>query len=255
MPRPVQRGIARRSGPVSKHRAPDVLAKYLDPQVALTLHHAHPWEVSSRDATTIQCQLAPLVREEPIDRDAVQTVAGLDVSVRGNRVRAAIVVLSLPSMDVVDHAIWEGPVAFPYVPGLLSFREVPAILPALEQLEALPDVLMLDAQGRAHPRRFGLACHLGVLLDRPALGVAKTILVGRHSELAEPRGSHTELVHRGETVGMVVRTREGVKPVYVSVGHRMTLSDACQLTVQLATRYKLPKPTHLAHRLSYRGEL
>ena len=223
--------------------------------MTLDLHHAHAWDVSPREAVEVQRRLEPLVREEPVDWDAVRTVAGLDVSVRGDRVRAAIVVLDVRSQDVVDEAIWEGPVAFPYVPGLLSFREVPALLPALERLRALPDVLMLDAQGRAHPRRFGLACHLGVLLDRPALGVAKTIFVGRHGPVGEAKGSGAELVHNGEVVGMAVRTREKVKPVFVSVGHRVTLRDACLLTVRLATRYKLPHPTHLAHRLSYDGTL
>ena len=203
----------------------------------------------------MQRELAPLVREEPLAPEAIGTVAGLDVSVRGDRVRAAVVVLDARTLEVRDQAIWEGPTPFPYVPGLLSFREIPAILPALEQLRALPDVLMLDAQGRAHPRRFGLACHLGVLLDRPALGVAKSILVGRHGPLAEKKGSGTELIHKDEVVGMALRTREGVKPVYVSVGHRVTLHGACRLVVRLATRYKLPQPTHLAHRLSYRGTL
>ena len=221
----------------------------------LSLHHAHAWDVSTREAFDIQRQLAPLVREEPVAWGATQTIAGLDVSVRGDRVRAAAVVLDVGTLEVLDHAIWEGPVAFPYVPGLLSFREVPAILPALEQLRHLPDVLMLDAHGRAHPRRFGLACHLGVLLDRPALGVAKTRLVGQHAGLATAKGSRTELVHAGETVGEVIRTRAGVKPVYVSVGHRMTLEDASSLALRLATRFKLPQPTHLAHRLSYRGRL
>ncbi|OZC01873.1 deoxyribonuclease V [Rubricoccus marinus] len=223
--------------------------------MTLDLHHAHPWDVTPKEAVQIQRDLAPLVREEPLAFDAVRTVAGLDVSVRDDRVRAAIVVLDVREMAVVDQAIWEGPTPFPYVPGLLSFREVPAILPALEQLGALPDVLMLDAQGYAHPRRFGLACHLGVLLERPAFGVAKSILVGKHGPLAEKKGSGTELIHNDETVGMAVRTRENVKPVYVSVGHRVTLRDACLLTVRLATKYKLPMPTHLAHRLSYRGEL
>ena len=223
--------------------------------MTLDLHHAHDWDVSPREAVAIQRQLEPLVREEPVDWDAVRTVAGLDVSVRGDRVRAAIVVLDVREMAVVDQSTWEGPVAFPYVPGLLSFREVPALLPALEQLQAVPDVLMLDAQGRAHPRRFGLACHLGVLLDRPALGVAKTIFVGRHGELGAKKGSGVELVDTGDVVGMAVRTREKVKPVFVSVGHRITLKQACQLTVRLAVRYKLPEPTRLAHRLSYAGAL
>ena len=226
----------------------------------MQLHHAHSWDVSPKEAVAIQRDLAPLVEEVPLDLDAVATVAGLDVSVRDDRVRAAIVVLRLPtpsapSFEVVDQAIWEGPVAFPYVPGLLSFREVPAILPALEQLSVVPDVFMLDAQGYAHPRRFGLACHLGVLLEKPALGVAKTILVGRHGPLGEAKGSAADLVHKNETVGVALRTRENVKPVYVSVGHRITLDDAARLTLGLAVKYKLPEPTRLAHRLSYKGTL
>ena len=222
-----------------------------------TLHHEHGWDVSPGEAVEIQRRLAGLVREEPLDWDAVRTVAGLDVSVRDDRVRAAVVVLDVRAGDaVVDQAVWEGPVAFPYVPGLLSFREVPAILPALDRLREPPDVYMLDAQGRAHPRRFGLACHLGVLLDAPALGVAKSILVGRvEGALDEAKGGQAPLVHKGETVGVALRTREGVHPVYVSVGHRVTLRDAGRLALRLATRYKLPQPTHLAHRLSYKGEL
>jgi len=223
--------------------------------MTLDLHHAHPWDVSPKEAVAIQRRLAPLVREEPVEWDAIQTVAGLDVSVRGDQVRSAVVVMNTRTMEVVSHAIWEGPVAFPYVPGLLSFREVPAILPALRQLDVLPDVLMLDAHGRAHPRRFGLACHLGVLLDRPALGVGKTVFVGTHNELATEKGHSVELVHRDETVGVVLRTRTRVKPVYVSVGHRMTLEDASSLALRCATRYKLPEPTRLAHLLSYKGEL
>ena len=223
---------------------------------ALRLHHAHAWDLTPTEAVAVQRELEPRVREAPLDLDALATVGGLDVSVRGDRVRAAVVVLDAATAGVVDHAVWEGPVAFPYVPGLLSFREVPALLPALERLRALPDVLVLDAQGRAHPRRFGLACHLGVLLDRPAVGVAKTRFVGRPAgELGEAKGSAVELVHRGETVGQAVRTRERVKPVFVSVGHRATLADAVALTLRFAVRYTLPEPTRLAHRLSYAGEL
>lgn len=221
-----------------------------------TLHHAHRWDLSPTEAVALQRELAPLVREEPLDLDAVETVAGLDVSVRDNRVRAAAVVYDVRRRTVVDHAIWEGPAVFPYVPGLLSFREVPAILPALDQLAVTPDVYMLDAQGLAHPRRFGLACHLGVLLDAPTLGVAKSILVGRVEEpLGDDKGSMAPLIHRGETVATALRTRANVKPVYVSVGHRITRLQATELALRLTERVKLPQPTHLAHRLSYRGSL
>ncbi|HYE96929.1 MAG TPA: endonuclease V [Rubricoccaceae bacterium] len=220
----------------------------------VTLHHAHPWDLTPSEAIAVQKQLAPLVREERLDLDSLTTVGGLDVSVREDRVRAAAVVIRLADMETVDEAIWEAPVAFPYVPGLLSFREVPALLPALEQLRAMPDAWMLDAQGRAHPRRFGLACHLGVLLDCPALGVAKTLLVGRYANLEEEKGSTVDLVHRGEVVGRAVRTREKVNPVFVSVGHRITLDDAVALALRLTGKTKLPEPTRRAHNLSYRGQ-
>lgn len=225
------------------------------PAVTLDLHHEHPFDVSPTEAVAIQRRLEGLVRERPLDVAAVRTVGGLDVSVREDRVRAAAVVLDAATLSVIDQAIWEGPVAFPYVPGLLSFREVPALLPALEKLRALPDVLVLDAHGRAHPRRFGLACHLGVLLDRPTVGVAKTLFVGRYETLGEAKGSTSALVHRKEVVGEVVRTRDNVLPVFVSVGHRCTLADAVALTLRTTGRYKIPEPTRLAHTLSYRGAL
>ncbi len=220
----------------------------------MRLHHEHPWDVAPREAIAIQRDLAEHVRFEPLPAD-LDTVAGVDVSVRGDRVRTAIVVLRTDDFEVVDQVTWEGPVAFPYVPGLLSFREMPAVLPALERLSTQPDVFILDAQGYAHPRRFGLACHLGVLLDKPAIGVAKTRLVGRHDAPGPEKGSRTPLVHDGETIGSVVRTRERVNPVFVSVGHRATLDDAVALTLRCATRFKLPMPTHLAHRLSKHGAL
>ena len=224
----------------------------------MRLHHTHPWDVPPKDAVAIQRRLAERVRFEPLP--PLRTVCGVDVSVREDRARAALVVLRLdddPERDLepVDQATWEGPVAFPYVPGLLSFREMPAVLPALEKLSAEPDAFVLDAQGLAHPRRFGLACHLGVLLEKPAVGVAKTRLVGRHAEPGPEKGDAAALTHRGETVGRVVRTRAKVNPVFVSVGHRCTLEDAVALTLRCATTYKLPLPTHLAHRLSKYGTL
>ena len=217
----------------------------------MTLAHAHPFDVTPKEAIAEQRRLEPLVREPPLDVAAVRTVGGLDVSVRGDRVAAAVVVLDAATLEVVDQAVWEGPVAFPYVPGLLSFREIPALLPALERLEALPDVLMLDAHGRAHPRRFGLACHLGVLLDRPALGVAKSLYVGNYADLGEEKGDTAPLVYKSETVGMAVRTRARVLPVFVSVGYGCTLADAVALALATTGRFKLPEPTRLAHRLSY----
>lgn len=213
----------------------------------------HPEDISAQEAVALQRELVNQVREEPLP--PLETVAGVDVSVREGRVRAALVILSLSDLEVVDTATWEGPVAFPYIPGLLSFRELPAIWPALRRLSVEPDVFLLDAQGRAHPRRFGLACHLGVLLDKPSVGVAKSRLVGRYEEPGPAKGDASELVHRGEVVGQVLRTREGVNPVFVSVGHRTTLADAVDLVLRCTTRFKLPLPTHLAHRLSKYGKL
>ena len=142
---------------------------------------------------------------------------------------------------------------FPYISGLLSFREMPAILPALEQLAVVPDVFMTDSQGLAHPRRFGLACHLGIVLERPAFGVAKTRLTGEYDEPALYKQAKSPLYaskNRIEVLGSVVRTRPRVKPVFVSIGHRITLDEAVALTLQSTTRYRLPEPTRLAHRLS-----
>lgn len=224
----------------------------------LPLRHAHPWDLAPREAIEVQRKLAPEVRVEPLHAQP-STVVGLDVSVRGDRVRAAGVVTETEDWTPLATATWEGPVAFPYVPGLLSFREIPALLPVLDDLAtqrgALPDVLMLDAHGLAHPRRFGLACHLGVLLDRPALGVAKKRFVGTYDEPGPDKGAQSPLMHQDEVIGTVLRTRTRVKPVFVSVGHRITLEEATALSLRAAMRTKLPEPNRLAHRLSYRGAL
>ncbi len=217
----------------------------------VNLHHAHPWQVSPAEAVAIQRDLAGKVRAEPL-AGKIQTIAGVDVSIRGQALQTAITVLSLPDLAVVDEVTWQGTVQFPYIPGLLSFREMPAILPALEKLSTEPDVFMTDSQGLAHPRRFGLACHLGVLLDKPAFGVAKTRYIGRYVEPGMAKGSRSPLEDKGELIGSVVRTRDKVKPVFVSLGHLVTLEDAVQLTLACATRYKIPEPTRLAHKLSKR---
>ena len=215
---------------------------------------SHDWNVSTDEAKRIQRRLASEVTERALP-DGVETVAGIDVSVRDDTAQAAVSVLRLPELDVVDEAIHRCEVPFPYVPGLLSFREMPAVLPALERLHSTPDVFVTDSHGAAHPRRFGLACHLGVLLDVPAIGVAKSILVGApQGELGPEKGSRVPLVDDGETVGTVLRTRTDVNPVYVSVGHRCTLDGAADLMLDCSPRYKIPEPTRQAHKLSRKTE-
>lgn len=218
------------------------------------LNHGHDWDVSTADAVLIQHELAGSVREEALTT-VPTTVAGVDVSFRrrGYKDYAAqcgVAVLSLPDLELVDSAQWTGDITFPYVPGLLSFREIPAVIKALERLSVRPDVFMTDGQGLAHPRRFGLACHLGVALDIPTFGVAKKKLVGEYMGLAPERGSHEALTHRGELVGAAVRTRAAVKPVFVSIGHRITLAEAVELALTCAPRFKIPEPTRMAHHFS-----
>lgn len=215
----------------------------------LTLHHAHPWDLDPEGAITLQRRLAQLVKEEPWPQPP-RSVGGVDMSVRGDQVQAAVVVLQLPELTPVDQATWRGQVEFPYIPGLLSFREVPAVLRTLEQLKTLPDVLMADGQGRAHPRRFGLACHLGVLLDWPTIGVAKSRLYGMHDEPSPEQGAYTPLRAGGDVLGVALRTRAQTRPVYVSVGHRATLNQAIALTLSCTIRYRIPEPTRRAHLLS-----
>ncbi|WP_103020805.1 deoxyribonuclease V [Salinibacter altiplanensis] len=211
---------------------------------------SHDWNVSTDEAKRIQRRLASEVAETALPND-VETVAGVDVSVRDDRAQAAVSVLRMPEMGVTDEAVHRCEVPFPYVPGLLSFREMPAVLPALQQLDTAPDVFVTDSHGVAHPRRFGLACHLGVLCDVPAIGVAKSILVGApQGELGAQKGHRVPLVDDGETVGTVLRTRTDVNPVYVSVGHQCTLDAAADLMLDCSPRYKIPEPTRQAHKLS-----
>ncbi len=208
----------------------------------------HAWNLSPAAAQELQRRLARSVRfEVPVQ---MKTVGGLDVSVRCEQGRAAVVVWHVGRQQVLESLVVEGYVSFPYVPGLLSFREVPLLMEALARLRTIPDVLMVDGQGLAHPRRCGLATHLGVLFDHPALGVAKSRLVGKHDAPAPEKGSWAPLYDNGEEIGAVVRTRTGVRPVYVSVGHRITLEEAIALTLRCTTRYRLPEPTRLADQLS-----
>ena len=215
----------------------------------LRLHHTHPWNLPKRHAFDLQKTLSLRVKEVSLSNPP-HTVGGVDVGYQGDRARAAVVVLSLPRLTLAEEATAERPVTQAYIPGLLSFRELPTILEALERLSHLPDVLICDGQGRAHPRRLGIASHLGVLLDHPTIGCAKSRLVGQHAPVPDKRGAWVPLVDQGEVVGAVVRTRVGVKPVYVSVGHRITLHEAIDVVLQCTPRFRLPEPIRLAHHLS-----
>ena len=184
--------------------------------------------------------------------EPVRRVAGVDVGFEaaGTVTRAAVAVLRYPELDVLETAIARRPTAFPYIPGLLSFRELPAVLAALEQLREPPDLLLCDGQGIAHPRRFGIASHLGLLVDIPAIGVAKTRLCGTHEEPPNQRGAWTPLWGQGEIIGAVLRNRPGVKPLYISPGHRVGLETALAYVMGCCTRYRLPETTRHAHRLA-----
>jgi deoxyribonuclease V len=210
----------------------------------------HRWDVTPRRAIQIQRELASLVRQAPLPARP-RFFAGTDMafSSDGKRCLAGAVVWDRESETIVERQLAVRPVRFPYVPGLLSFREAPAVLAALRKLRDKPDVLMVDGQGLAHPRRMGLACHLGVVANIPTIGCAKSRLCGTHQEPRGLRGCWSLLTDAGEIVGAVVRTRTGVRCVYVSVGHMVTIEQAISLVLECSTHYRLPEPTRLAHHL------
>jgi len=217
----------------------------------MSLEGAEPWPQTAAAAIALQQRLRSQVRTED-DLGSVGRVAGVDVGLEegGSVTRAAVAVLRWPELDLQDQAIARRPTAFPYIPGLLSFREVPAILDALQQLASPPDLLLCDGQGLAHPRRFGIACHLGLLVDIPSIGVAKSRLVGHHAPVAEDRGAWEPLVDRSEVIGAVLKTRPRTNPLYISSGHRISLPTAVEWVMNCTTRYRLPETTRWAHRLA-----
>jgi deoxyribonuclease V len=219
--------------------------------VTMRTRALHPWRVSYAEALAIQRRLRARVRLEALPARA-RLVAAADVaySQATHRMYAAVVVCELPSLAVVETAQAVRRARFPYIPGLFSFREIPPLLAAFARVRCEPDVLLFDGQGLAHPRRFGLACHAGLLLDRPSIGCAKSLLVGEHGIVPRARGGRAELVHEGEVVGLALRTREDVSPVYLSVGHRARLRSAADLVLALTPRFRLPQPLRLAHALT-----
>jgi len=217
----------------------------------MKLAYAHDWDLSPRDAIALQKQIAPHVirRDEFGD---LRRVAGIDVGFEdgGKVTRAAVVVMDATTLDVTEQILHREPTRFPYVPGLLSFREIPALLAAMEQLSEMPDLLLCDGQGIAHPRRLGIAAHLGVVTGLPAIGVGKSRLTGTFEEPGNERGDWSPLCDGSETIGRVVRTRANVKPVFVSLGHRVSLPTAMKLVLHYTTRFRLPEPIRAADRLS-----
>ena len=212
--------------------------------------------MSCKEAIQLQRRLAQRVRFSQLKSEPT-TIAGLDCafSKDGRRIVAAVVVVELPWLAVIETATAICKVDFPYIPGLLSFREAPACLAAIEKLKCKPDVFIVDGQGIAHPRRFGIASHIGVLINKPTVGCAKSRLTGSFDEPGRRKGNYSSLTDAGEVIGAVLRTRTDVKCVFVSVGHKCTLDDAIKVVLKCTAKYRLPEPGRLAHQLVSREKL
>ena len=221
----------------------------------MKLRRLHSWDISTAQARELQTELARSVSTAPAASDEVRYLAGLDISPANAEgvVRGAAVVLEYPSLELVEVKTAEGKPLFPYIPGLLSFRESPVLLEALALLEANPDIIYVDGQGLAHPRRFGLACHIGLLTQTPTIGCAKSILVGSHQEVSTSAGSHSPLLHKGEVVGAAVRTRDKVRPMYISPGHLIDIDTSVQWVLASCKGRRMPEPTRKAHQAAGRA--
>jgi deoxyribonuclease V len=219
----------------------------------MRVEELHGFGLSPAEARALQGELASrVVAGRALDLGGLRYVAGADVSTQGDRAYATVAVLEYPGLAVVEVQGFEAALEFPYVPGLLAFREIPSVAGALRRVETAVDAVILDAQGLAHPRRMGLASHIGLFLGVPTVGCAKSVLVGKYEEPGLEKGSTSDLVHRGEVVGRVVRTRDGVSPVYVSVGNGLDLESAVELVLACCARYRLPEPTRQAHNAANR---
>lgn len=210
----------------------------------------HSWELEYGQARRLQSELAGKIRLVSL-RGKGELVGGLDCafSKDGKRIGAVCVVMSVEQLKIVEVVQAVREVEFPYVSGLLSFRESPVCIAAAAKIKNVPNVFIIDGQGIAHPRRFGLACHLGLFFDRPTIGCAKSRLTGNYEEVGLEKGSFSTLMHKGERIGAVVRTRSNVKPVFVSPGHKCTVNDAVRVVLECVTKYRLPEPTRMAHQL------
>jgi deoxyribonuclease V len=216
----------------------------------MKIHSLHPWDMSIPEGQKLQERLADSVRLCPLPKK-IRFVAGADMSFRKEEdlFFAGVVVLRFPSLDVVEEVSAVRRTAFPYVPGMLSFREGPVLLDAFSRLKTEPDVVLFDGQGIAHPRRLGLASHLGLWLDLPSVGCAKSVLVGKHEPPGEKRGEMAPLLHREERVGVALRTRAGVKPMFISPGHLADFESSVEFVLRCCRGFRLPEPTRLADKL------
>ncbi|MBW4596017.1 MAG: deoxyribonuclease V [Brasilonema angustatum HA4187-MV1] len=218
----------------------------------MKISQRHAWSLTVDEARKIQENLRYEVITEDKLKEPIQYVAGVDMGFEadGTISRAAVAVLSFPDLQLQETSLACRPTTFPYIPGFLSFREIPAVLDALEKIQTIPHLILCDGQGIAHPRRFGIACHLGLIVDIPTIGVAKSLLIGKHEDLPETRGSWQPLIDKGETIGVVLRTRTNVKPLYISSGHRITLPTAIDYVLRCTTKYRLPETTRIADKLA-----
>ncbi|BDI14691.1 endonuclease V [Nostoc cf. commune SO-36] len=218
----------------------------------MNISQDYAWPLTVAEAIVIQEKLRDQVITSDQLPEPIQYVAGVDMGFEANGTisRAAVVVLSFPDLQVIETSLAHRPTTFPYVPGFLSFREIPAVLDALEKIKTTPDIILCDGQGIAHPRRLGIASHLGLLIDMPTIGVAKSKLVGKNEEVPETKGSRQPLIYKGETIGAVLRSRTGVKPLYISSGHRVSLPTAIDYVLRCTTKYRLPETTRLADKLA-----
>lgn len=208
----------------------------------------HSWNLDPQTAIELQKKLAAqIITSTPLDTASIKLIAGVDVSVKNGISRAAVAVLSFPELSLVEVVTAQTPTPFPYIPGLLSFREGAVILDAHQQLQNQPDVYIFDGMGIMHPRRLGIASHMGLWLNRPTIGCGKTHFVGSYAEPAPERGAYEPVNYHGEIVGVVLRTKNHVKPIYISVGHLGTLDTARELVLQCTTTYRLPEPIRAAH--------
>lgn len=217
----------------------------------MKVSNPHPWVKTAKEAIQIQNELrSRLMLTDQLGE--VNYVAGVDVGFEDNYkiTQAAVAVLSFPDLELVEHQLARCPTTFPYIPGLLSFREIPAILLALAKVQMIPDLIICDGQGIAHPRRLGIAAHLGIILDLPTLGAAKSRLIGTHEQLGTQKGDFQPLYDQGEQIGIVLRTRTNVKPLYISPGHRLSISTAMKYVLRCTPKYRLPETTRWADKLA-----